>query len=51
MYAVVCTDQFDLVDGNVIHRPTGAEFTPTSGQPPPDQLKERSGKGPTAKNP
>ena len=30
MYAVVSTDQFTLVDGSVIHLPTGAEFTPTS---------------------
>ena len=30
MYAVVSADQFDLVEGSVIHLPTGAEFTPTS---------------------
>jgi hypothetical protein len=30
MYAVVSADQFGLVDGSVIHLPTGAEFTPTS---------------------
>ena len=30
MYAVVSADQFGLVDGSVVHRPTGAEFTPTS---------------------
>ena len=30
MYAAVSADQFDFVDGTVIHRPTGAEFTPTS---------------------
>ena len=30
MYAVVSTDQFTLVNGSVIHVPTGAEFTPTS---------------------
>jgi hypothetical protein len=30
MYAVVSADQFDLVEGSIIHLPTGAEFTPTS---------------------
>lgn len=30
MYAIVAADQFSLVDGSVIHLPTGAEFTPTS---------------------
>ena len=30
MYAAVSAEQFDLVDGSVIHVPTGAEFTPTS---------------------
>ena len=30
MYAVVSADQFSLVDGSMIHLPTGAEFTPTS---------------------
>ena len=30
MYAVVSAEQFGLVDGSVIHLPTGAEFTPTS---------------------
>ena len=30
MYAIVSADQFGLVDGSVVHLPTGAEFTPTS---------------------
>jgi len=30
MYSVVSAEQFSLVDGSVIHRPTEAEFTPTS---------------------
>ena len=30
MYAVVSADQFGMVDGSVIHLPTGAEVTPTS---------------------
>ena len=28
MYASVSRDQFSLVEGSVIHLPTGAEFTP-----------------------
>lgn len=30
MYADVSTDQFSLMEGSVIHLPTGAEFTPVS---------------------
>lgn len=31
MYAQVTRDQFEISDELVIHRPTGAEFTPTLG--------------------
>lgn len=30
MYSHITADQFTIVDGSVIHLPTGAEFTPTS---------------------
>ena len=30
MYSHISADQFTIVDGSVIHLPTGAEFTPTS---------------------
>ena len=31
MYAQVMRHQFEIQDGSIIHTPTGAEFTPTSG--------------------
>ena len=31
MYAQVTRDQFQINDELIIHRPTGAEFTPTLG--------------------
>ena len=31
MYTKVMRDQFEIKDGAMIHKPTGAEFTPVTG--------------------
>ena len=31
MYTEVLRDQFEIREGAIIHRPTGAEFTPVNG--------------------